>query len=53
MARLVDAWDKTTGERLKYLVPEHFIGHKILGPNLVSKPPKKMAATPAGKEKES
>lgn len=53
MALLVDAWDKASGERLKYLVPEHFIGHKILGPNLVSKPPKKKAAASAEKEKES
>lgn len=40
---LVDAWDKRTGKRVPHLVPEHHIGHKIFGPNLVSKPPVKKA----------
>ena len=55
---LIDAWDKTTGERVPYLVPAHHVGHKILGPNLVSKPPKmrvaetdNRAGNAAGKEK--
>lgn len=40
---LTDAWDKRTGKRVPHLVPEHHIGHKIFGPNLVPKPPVKKA----------
>jgi hypothetical protein len=57
---LVDAWDKATGRRLDHLVPEHFIGHPVLGANLAGEPPResKKAASSAesrrtaGKEKD-
>ena len=47
MAELVDAWDKVTGKRLPHRVPKHFIGHKILGPNMVSTPPAPAGGTKA------
>lgn len=43
---LVPAYDKTTGEKLPRYVPEHWIGHPRLGPNL-SKTPRQKAAEKA------
>lgn len=50
---LVDAWNKDTGKRLPRLIPEHYIGHPVLGPNLINHPPEKRGDSsvnkPAGK----
>lgn len=43
---LVNAYDKTTGEKLKHQVPERFIGHPIFGPNLSKTPRQKASDTP-------
>lgn len=40
----VDAYDKTTGR--KVVVPEHFLGHRVLGKNL-TKTPRSVAAEKA------
>lgn len=45
---LVEAYDKTTGEQHPDLVPAHFIGHPVLGPNLVPTKPT-VSGTAAGK----
>lgn len=37
---LIQAYDEKTGERLPYLVPDHFIGHPVLGAGMTDKPPK-------------
>lgn len=42
--RLVTAWDKTTGVKHPVRVPKHFLGHKVLGPNLVGEEPTKLSA---------
>lgn len=44
MTDLVDAWDKTTGKRHPYKVPQHFIGHPRFGANLTDKKPSKALA---------
>lgn len=41
---LVPAYDKTTGKKLPQYVPEHWIGHPALGPNLSVTPRAKQRA---------
>lgn len=57
MSELVDAWNKNTGKRHVHKVPKHFIGHKVLGPDLVAEPPRSVvvseaASVAANKEEE-
>lgn len=42
---LVDAYDTRTGKKLAHLVPEHLIGHPVLGPNLSRLPSQATAET--------
>lgn len=43
-SRFVDVYDKTTGR--KHTVPEHFVGHPVLGKN-IAKTPRSAAAEKA------
>lgn len=43
-SRFVDVYDKTTGR--KHAVPEHFVGHPVLGKN-IAKTPRGVAAEKA------
>lgn len=42
---LIDAYDKRTGRKLPQRVPEHFIGHPVLGEHLSKTPRQKAADT--------
>lgn len=46
---LIEAYDTRTGERLPYLVPEHFVGHPALGPHMSKTPRQKAADRQAAK----
>jgi hypothetical protein len=45
---LIAAYDTRTGEKLQQLVPEHWIGHVVLGEHL-SKTPRQKAADRAAR----
>lgn len=40
---LIEAYNRTTGDKLRQLVPEHWIGHPVLGANLAKTPRQKAA----------
>lgn len=49
---LVDAYDTRTGKKLAHLVPEHLIGHPVLGSNLSRIPSQASAETVASLREE-